>query len=78
MWYRKVTAKWLKRHDPFAASPALAGMTAVFAMLIHSLTDFNLHIPANAIATVTVLAITLNAVHVMASGRSSNDQSERP
>ncbi len=76
MWYREVTARWLKRHDPLAAYLALAGMTAVFAMLIHSLTDFNLHIPANAIVTVTVLSITLNAARVTASGRGSNGQSE--
>lgn len=67
-----MTARRLKRHDPLAAYLTLAGMTAVFAMLIHSLTDFNLHIPANAIATVTVLAVTLNAGRVMPSGRSSN------
>lgn len=67
LWYRKVTARWLNRHDPFAAYLALAGMTAIFAMLIHSLTDFNLHIPANTIVTVTVLSVTLNASLVAAS-----------
>jgi O-antigen ligase/DnaJ-domain-containing protein 1 len=76
VWYRKVIARWSTRHDPFAAYLALAGMTAVCAMLIHSLTDFNLHIPANAIATVTVLSITLNAALVAAPGQSVNRQSE--
>ena len=68
VWYREVTARWLTRRDPLAAYLTLAGMTAVFAMLIHSLTDFNLHIPANAIVTVTVLSITLNAARTMTSG----------
>ncbi|MGB4781760.1 O-antigen ligase family protein, partial [Candidatus Methylomirabilis sp.] len=76
VWYREVTARWLTRHDPLAAYLALAGMTAVFAMLIHSLTDFNLHIPANAIVTVTVLSITLNAARVMTSEQNLNRQSE--
>lgn len=70
-WYRKVITGWLTRHDPFAVYLALAGMTAVCAMLIHSLTDFNLHIPANAIAMVTVLSITLNAALVPASEQSA-------
>jgi O-antigen ligase len=74
-WYRKVTARWFTRHDPFAAYLTLAGMTAVFALLIHSLTDFNLHIPANAIATVTVLSITLNTALVAASGQRVTHQS---
>lgn len=75
VWYRKVTAGWFTRHDPFAAYLTLAGMTAVFAMLIHSLTDFNLHIPANAIATVTVLSVTLNTARVAASGQRVAHQS---
>jgi len=67
-WYRKVAVRWMKRHDPFAAHMTLGGMTAVFAILIHSLTDFNLHIPANAIALVTVIAATLNTVRVLPPG----------
>ena len=76
VWYREVTARWLMRHDPLAVCLALAGMTAVFAMLTHSLTDFNLHIPANAIDTVIVFSITLNAARVTASGQGSNGQPE--
>jgi O-antigen ligase len=68
IWYRAVILNWLRRQDPFAAHMTLGGMTAVFAILIHSLTDFNLHIPANAIAIVTVFAVTLNAVRVMPPG----------
>ncbi len=74
VWYRQVTVRWLKRHDPLAVYLALAGMTAVFAMLIHSLTDFNLHIPANAIVTVTILSITLNATRAMTSEQDLNRQ----
>lgn len=75
-WYRKVIAGWLTRHDPFAVYLALAGMTAVVAILIHSLSDFNLHIPANAIATVIVLAVTLNAALVPASEQSTRHHTD--
>ena len=71
-WYRAVIARWLKRQDSFASHMALTGMTAVFAILIHSVTDFNLHIPANAIAMVTVLAATLNAASVGHRDEASN------
>ncbi|GEM_PF-1299244 len=75
-WYRKVVDRWSTRHDPFAVYLSLAGMTAMCAMLIHSLTDFNLHIPANAIAIVTVLAVTLNAALVTASQQGVTRQAE--
>jgi hypothetical protein len=42
----------------------LAGMTSVIALLFHSLSDFNMHIPANAITLVAVSALTVNAARV--------------
>ncbi len=68
-WYREASLTWLEREDPFATYMTLAGMASVFAMLIHSLTDFNLRIPANAFALVTVLAVTLNTVRVRPPGQ---------
>jgi O-antigen ligase len=75
-WYRKVVVKWLERHDPFAAYMTLGGMTAVFAILIHSLTDFNLHIPANALTIVTAFAMTFNTVRVFPSADAFDRGSE--
>jgi hypothetical protein len=51
-------------------------MTAVFAILIHSLTDFNLHIPANALTMVTVFGMTFNAARVLPSGGAFDRRSE--
>lgn len=64
-WYWEALVRGLKQLDPFMSHMTLAGMTAVLAMAIHSLTDFNLHIPANAIVFVTVLAATLNMGRVV-------------
>jgi O-antigen ligase len=75
-WFRETGAKWLKRHDPFASQIALAGMTSVVAILIHSLTDFNLHIPANAIIVVTVSALSINAARVPSFGDASDREGE--
>ena len=77
-WFREVAAKWWERHDPFAAHMTLGGMTAGFAMLIHGLTDFNLHIPANALTIVTVFAMTFNAARVLPSGGAFDRGSEVP
>jgi O-antigen ligase len=63
-WFRETGPRWLKRHDPFASLMTLAGMTSVIALLFHSLSDFNMHIPANAITLVAVSALTVNAARV--------------
>jgi O-antigen ligase len=39
----------LQRDKPFAAAMHLSGLVACVGFLVHSLVDFNLHIPANAI-----------------------------
>ena len=40
----------------------LGAVSGLFALLVHSLVDFNLHIPANALAGVTVLALAASTV----------------
>ena len=49
---------WFKRRNPEVKGLALGGIIAVFLMLIHSLTDFNLHIPANLLLFAVVLSLT--------------------
>lgn len=49
---------WLKRKDPGMKSLILGGLIAVFAMGFHSLTDFNLRIPANSILFTVILSLT--------------------
>lgn len=49
--------KWMKRRDYVVRGVVLGCMAGVVAILIHSFTDFNLHIPANAVYFVTLLAL---------------------
>jgi tetratricopeptide (TPR) repeat protein/O-antigen ligase len=53
-----------RRRDPFNVGIALGGLGAVVAMLIHSLGDFSLRIPANAILLSVLLAATLQAARL--------------
>jgi len=38
--------RWLRRHDAFVRGLGLGILTGIFALLVHSLMDFNLRIPA--------------------------------
>jgi len=50
---------WKVRRHPEVKGLALGGMVAVVAMLVHSITDFNLHIPANMMLFAVVLSLTV-------------------
>ena len=52
---------WRVRRHPEVKGLVLGGMVAVVAMLIHSITDFNLHIPANMMLFALVLSLTIAA-----------------
>jgi len=45
-----------RRHDSLARGVAFAATMGMISLLIHSLVDFNLHIPANALMFITMLA----------------------
>jgi putative inorganic carbon (hco3(-)) transporter len=49
-----------RRRDPMAAALAFAGTMALLALGLHSLADFNLHIPAVAATLVTLVAAMLS------------------
>ena len=51
-------SRWRNRRDPFSVGIGLGGMGAMVGMAIHSLSDFNLHMPANALVLALILAIT--------------------
>ena len=55
---------WKKRGDPFAVSLGAGAMGAVVAIAIHSFSDFNLHIPANFLILVAIMAIGYSALHL--------------
>ena len=48
---------WKVRRRPEVKGLALGGMIAVFNILLHSISDFNLQIPANAATFVVILAM---------------------
>ncbi len=49
---------WRERRNPDVKGIALGGVISLIVILIHSLTDFNLHIPANMLLFAVVLALT--------------------
>jgi O-antigen ligase len=64
LFLRKILLRWIERRDPYAKWITLGGVCGVFAILGHSLVDFNLHIPANALFLSIILGLIFNAVHL--------------
>ena len=50
---------WRKRKNPEIRGLALGGIISLVCILIHSISDFNLHIPANMVLFSVVLPLTL-------------------
>jgi len=50
---------WKERRHPWVKGLALGGIIAVICMLVHSVTDFNLQIPANMVLFSVVLSLTI-------------------
>ena len=50
---------WKERRHPEVKGLGLGGLIAIICILIHSLTDFNLHIPANMLLFSVVLSLTV-------------------
>lgn len=51
--------RWKKRMDPEVKALALGGFVSLSCILIHSFTDFNLHIPANMLLFSVVISLTV-------------------
>jgi len=64
---------WRERRDPLVRGVTLGAILGVMAILIHSLTDFNLHIPANAATFAAVFAIALAGADCGKSGWTDNE-----
>jgi O-antigen ligase len=54
---------WLGRHDVYVRGIGAGGIAATLAMLIHSLADFNLQIPSNALLFFIVMGLTWRTVN---------------
>ncbi len=57
------TKAWFRRHDVFARGIGAGGIAATVTIMVHSLADFNLQIPANALLLFVVMGITWRALH---------------
>jgi O-antigen ligase len=59
---RAVFSQWRKRHNTFIKCIAAGGLASFIALAIHGFTDFNLHIPANALLLTIIAGLTFAAV----------------
>ena len=55
---------WAKRTDPYAVCLGLVPVVALAYMAVHSYSDFNLHVPANLLVLVAIMAIGYAALHL--------------
>ncbi|MFC2166143.1 O-antigen ligase family protein, partial [Acidobacteriota bacterium] len=55
--------RWVKRRDYFVRGVGLGCLMGIVSILLHSLTDFNLHIPANAVYFVTLYALAFSVLN---------------
>jgi O-antigen ligase/Flp pilus assembly protein TadD len=56
--------RYRERHDPWVVGISLCIFGSLTAIFIHSFTDFNLHIPANAILLVSILALFISILNM--------------
>ena len=66
-----VFVKWMGRRDDFVRGVVLGCMAGAAAVLLHSLTDFSLRMPANAVYCVTLYALALRTVGIKERGGAS-------
>ncbi|MBA4373825.1 MAG: hypothetical protein C0402_13315 [Thermodesulfovibrio sp.] len=62
VFFFSVYRKWLRKRGLFAKCIGAGGLSSCIAMAVHSFTDFNLHIPANALLLTVIAALTYAAV----------------
>ena len=64
-WFAwRTLQRWSARHDPEVRGLVAGGLAGVVAIGVHSLVDFNLHIPANALTFAVLLGVLAVAVHL--------------
>ncbi|MGA1795429.1 MAG: O-antigen ligase family protein [bacterium] len=52
--------KWIKSENGLSTQISLGGIGAMLYILLHSLTDFNMHIPANAMTLCIIMGLSYN------------------
>jgi O-antigen ligase len=63
-WIYRTFRFWQSRSDPFSVGLGILPFGAMTAMAIHEFSDFNLHIPANFLMLMAILAIGHSALHL--------------
>lgn len=67
-WTYRTFRLWRHRPHPFAVGLGVAPFAAMIAMAVHEYSDFNLHIPANFLMFMALLAIGHSALHLQFRG----------
>lgn len=62
-WFRQTYGAFLRRRDAFSIYIYMGSLTAMTSILIHSVTDFNLHIGANGLWFFFVAGLGVSAAH---------------
>jgi len=60
----KTVKLWQKRNDPFAVSLGAVTLAVMAALAVHAFYEFNLHIPANFLLLLAVMAVGYAALHL--------------
>ncbi|MCF6291040.1 MAG: O-antigen ligase family protein [Desulfobacterales bacterium] len=63
-YIRALLRQWRVQRDPFARTMGTLSLTAIIYMAVHSLFDFNLHVPANVLLFIAMQAIGLAAMRI--------------
>lgn len=58
LFFISIYRRWRRRHSMYVKCVGAGGLSSCCAMLVHSFTDFNLHIPANALLFTVIGAMT--------------------
>jgi O-antigen ligase len=58
----RLVKAWFKIEDSYRRWMGLSGLTAIAVILLHSLVDFNLHIPANVFLFLVIVGLTHNLI----------------
>jgi O-antigen ligase len=71
-------ARGIRASDPMVGGLALASGTSIFAILVHSLFDFNLQIPSNALLFLVLVAVASSAAALARVSENAAAQASRP
>ena len=69
---------WKRRKNPEVKGIGLGGLISLMVIGSHSITDFNLHIPANMLLFTVILSLTLVMSHYRLRGRKSRKRRKQP